>query len=226
MRRSLWHLILVPLVALPLLAQEPGPQPPAPPPPSQTTPSGLEGPFDLYGTFWFPGLCEAEWSPFLSPAGPMNFWDAYTWGFVRFRYWFDMERYGWGWPPNGSPLGWGWDGWYGGWYGWLPDGVPAWMGTGFYSPVVAPLQVRPMLPAEVVAPRPAVQPPKVHKGWFGGALRPAAPDEGFSNRPEDWSRGALAGGGFSSRPGPGGGVRQPARPAPSPVTTRPPVRRW
>jgi len=232
MKRSLWFLALIALVVLPVLAEEP-PQPAATPQAASKTPAApkaLNGPYDLYGTFWFPGVAEAEWSPFLIPTGPPNFWDAYTWGFVRFRYWFDAERYGWGWPPNFSPLGWGYDGWYGGWYGWLPDGTPAGMGMGsswgFYSQVVQPFRVQPVRPAEAIAPRPLVTAkPQKQKGWFHGALRPARSDEGMSTNRDDWSRGALSSGGSDSKSN-AHGTNPPMgmRPSPPP-SSRPPVRR-
>jgi len=235
MKRLLWLLALVTVAALPALALEPDP----PPATSQAAPStgmapqGLNGPMDLYGSFWFPGVCEAEWSSFLIPTGPANFWDAYTWGFVRFRYWFEAQRYGWGWPPNLSPLGWGWDGWYGGWYGWLPDGMPAGMGMGSswggYPPLYGPFQVRPLPPAEVIAPRPVAHRPKPTRGWFGGAIRPARADERFSNSPEDWSRGGLTAGGPDPKPTSRGGRISPPpvyRPPSPPVPSyRPPIRR-
>lgn len=148
-----------------------------------------------YGTYWFQGRPEAEWSPFDLPVSPDNYWEAYTWGFVRFRHWFTAQRLGWGWgmSPFWSPLGWGYDPFYGGWYGWLPNGVPAGMSLGSWpyngycmSPVVPPLNVARILPAEAIAPRPVTR-KKGKSGvrWFS---RPA-PSERMSNDPLDWGRG-------------------------------------
>lgn len=178
-----------------------------------------------YGMSWYGTLKEAEWSPFDSPFGPYNFWDAYTWGFIRFRTWFDCERFGGCWPPFWSSLGWGYDPWYGGWYGWLPNGVPA-----GYSP--SPLQ-RPAAPhrpafrfaqfdpVEVITARPPVRPaPEKKRGWFH-PQEPRGRDE--SPRPVGGSfGGSHFGGGRGSSGGFGGAAPPVTRPAPPP--SRPRVR--
>lgn len=70
-------------------------------------------------TLWFPEgtfmMNEAEWAP----------WDPW-WAFPNTWYYGDNS---WNWRPllppwSMSPLGRGYDSWYGGWYGYSPDGYP------------------------------------------------------------------------------------------------------
>jgi hypothetical protein len=77
-------------------------------PPASAAPAGHWAFASSYGYLWMPDILEAEWSPF-------DPW----WALPGGR-WIFAEGLGWGWccmPPNPSPLGWGYDGWYGGWYG-------------------------------------------------------------------------------------------------------------
>jgi hypothetical protein len=91
-------------------------------PPPSAAPPGHWAYAASYGYMWVPdatlGTCEAEWAP----------WD--PWWVMPYGQWAWADGVGWGWtpaiPPSAmSPLGWGWDGWYGGWYGFLPNGWPS-----------------------------------------------------------------------------------------------------
>lgn len=95
-------------------------------PPATAAPSGKWSYAAPNGYMWIPeavpGIKEAEWAP----------WD--PWWAMPYGRWAWAEGYGWGWTPmipswDMSPLGWGYDSWYGGWYGFTPDGNPA--GIGF-----------------------------------------------------------------------------------------------
>ena len=96
-------------------------------PPATAAPSGNWSYAGPNGYLWIPeavpGIKEAEWAP----------WD--PWWAMPYGRWAWAEGYGWGWTPmipswDMSPLGWGYDSWYGGWYGFTPDGNPAGIGLG------------------------------------------------------------------------------------------------
>lgn len=144
MKRTAFFVSILLLAALPLCAADPPPAaestPAGSPPSAQSAGADASGLLASYGQIFYAGVKEAEWGPYwMTPLGPPGYLDAYSWGFVRYRDWFMAERYGWGWPPNPSPQGWGYDSWYGGWYGWMPNGHPAWgSGLGQYLAPVQP----------------------------------------------------------------------------------------
>ncbi len=88
-------------------------------PPASAAPSGSWSYVASYGYMWMPSaMTEAEWAP----------WD--PWWAMPYGRWAWASGLGWGWTPllppwDMSPLGWGYDSWYGGWYG-IPDpfGIP------------------------------------------------------------------------------------------------------
>jgi hypothetical protein len=91
-------------------------------PPASVAPQGSWSYVPARGYLWMPvataGMAEAEWAP----------WD--PWWIMPYGQWAWAEGYGWGWTPmipyhSMSPLGWGFDSWYGGWYGFTPDGNPS-----------------------------------------------------------------------------------------------------
>jgi uncharacterized membrane protein YgcG len=91
-------------------------------PPASAAPAGNWSYIEPYGYLWVPavamGATDAEWAP----------WD--PWWAMPYGRWTWATGCGWGWtpviPPHSmSPLGWGFDSWYGGWYGYTPDGNPA-----------------------------------------------------------------------------------------------------
>lgn len=91
-------------------------------PPATAAPLGEWSYAAPNGYMWIPeavpGTKEAEWSP----------WD--PWWAMPYGRWAWAEGRGWGWTPmipswDMSPLGWGYDSWYGGWYGFTPDGNPS-----------------------------------------------------------------------------------------------------
>ena len=91
-------------------------------PPASAAPAGSWSFVQPYGYLWIPeaapGIMEAEWAP----------WD--PWWAMPYGRWAWAEGRGWGWTPmfpswDMSPLGWGYDSWYGGWYGFTPDGNPS-----------------------------------------------------------------------------------------------------
>jgi hypothetical protein len=91
-------------------------------PPASAAPQGSWSYIPTRGYLWLPvataGMTEAEWAP----------WD--PWWIMPYGQWAWAEGYGWGWTPmipyhSMSPLGWGFDSWYGGWYGFTPDGNPS-----------------------------------------------------------------------------------------------------
>jgi len=96
-------------------------------PPATAAPSGNWSYTAPHGYMWIPeavpGIMEAEWAP----------WD--PWWAMPYGRWAWADGCGWGWTPmipswDMSPLGWGYDSWYGGWYGFTPDGNPAGIGLG------------------------------------------------------------------------------------------------
>jgi hypothetical protein len=91
-------------------------------PPADAAPVGSWSYVPARGYLWVPAAStptmEAEWAP----------WD--PWWVMPYGRWAWAEGYGWGWTPiipyhSMSPLGWGFDSWYGGWYGFTPDGNPS-----------------------------------------------------------------------------------------------------
>jgi|WetSurMetagenome_2_1015567.scaffolds.fasta_scaffold15672_2 hypothetical protein len=91
-------------------------------PPASAAPQGSWSYVASRGYLWVPvtpsGMMEAEWAP----------WD--PWWVMPYGQWAWAEGCGWGWTPmipyhSMSPLGWGFDSWYGGWYGFTPDGNPS-----------------------------------------------------------------------------------------------------
>ncbi len=91
-------------------------------PPASAAPAGNWSYAPSRGYIWLPvatpGMTEAEWAP----------WD--PWWIMPYGQWAWADGYGWGWTPmipyhSMSPLGWGFDSWYGGWYGFTPDGNPS-----------------------------------------------------------------------------------------------------
>ncbi len=88
-------------------------------PPASAAPTGSWSYVTSYGYMWMPSaMTEAEWAP----------WD--PWWAMPYGRWAWAAGMGWGWTPllppwDMSPLGWGYDSWYGGWYG-IPDpfGIP------------------------------------------------------------------------------------------------------
>lgn len=91
-------------------------------PPASAAPAGSWSYLPSRGYVWLPvttpGMTEAEWAP----------WD--PWWIMPYGQWAWADGYGWGWTPmipyhSMSSLGWGFDSWYGGWYGFTPDGNPA-----------------------------------------------------------------------------------------------------
>ncbi len=110
-------------------------------PPASAAPTGSWTYVTAYGYMWMPSATtEAEWAP----------WD--PWWAMPYGRWAWASGLGWGWtpllPPSSmSPLGWGYDSWYGGWYGMAdPFGLPCgwyggpdpWFGVGDNWPVVRP----------------------------------------------------------------------------------------
>lgn len=84
-----------------------------------TTSGGCWSYAGAYGYVWRPQMAEAEWSPLMDAP-----FDHGQWVFI--------PGWGYAWSPvippwSMSPLGWGYDSWYGGWYGFTPDGN--WAGT-------------------------------------------------------------------------------------------------
>ncbi len=150
-------------------------------------------------------LLEAEWSPF-------DF--GWFWPSSGFRTWLISDTLGWYYLPWMSPLGWGYDSWYGGWYGWLPNGWPAggfriardpwvvvsavYLTSGMAPPPAAP--PTPTATAGKVAPAaPSARPSKRDTGSRGAVL-PERP--GFGPRPDPGPRAFPA---PRSMPGSGGG---------------------
>lgn len=83
---------------------------------------------DHFGYVWFPDVANCMWSP----------WDS-----MSFGRWVWVDQAGWGWSPmeaewcsmmdgmpptSVSPLGWGYDSWYGGWYVTLDNGYVVLLG--------------------------------------------------------------------------------------------------
>lgn len=96
-----------------------------------------------YGYVWRPQMAEAEWSPLMEAP-----FDHGRWVFI--------PGWGYAWSPvippwSMSPLGWGYDSWYGGWYGFTPDGN--WAGTiTEYAPPYTYVPPRAVRPGVVAAP--------------------------------------------------------------------------
>lgn len=129
-----------------------------------------------YGYVWKPDVLETEWAP----------WDLAPWFDGG---WVFVVGLGYVWcpalPPSSvSPLGWGFDSWYGGWYGVLPGGELAGASMssyGFTVPYVPPRQ-----PGK---PRGVVIRPKTPPVVTVRLIRPMAPvKEKDPERPR-WNRG-------------------------------------
>ena len=147
-----------------------------------------------FGYSWFPNYLEAEMAP----------WDLAPYGFGS---WFFMPGLGWGWaaaatPATVTPFGWGFDAWYGGWYGMTPNGV--WAGIPEFRAFV---RYAPPLPRRV---------PVVMPGRRGGEPRPPGPVLRAGNHGPDRHPDRVRGRGM--RPGgkPAGGTAREPKGKPSP----------
>lgn len=135
-----------------------------------------------YGYVWKPDVLEAEWAP----------WDLAPWFDGG---WIFVVGLGYVWcpvlpPTSVSPLGWGYDSWYGGWYGFLPNGEFAGASTasyGFTVPYVPPHRpgkprgavirpgAAPVVTVHLIKPMAPVKEKDADRGRWGSSRRGADP---------------------------------------------------
>jgi hypothetical protein len=165
-------------------------------PPASAAPAGQWAFAPSCGYLWMPVMADAEWAP----------WD--PWWAMPYGRWAWAEGLGWGWCPvppwDMSPLGWGYDSWYGGWYGvcglgsYGPTPDDYYSSTLFYlralrgtgpdeppKPKVAPAVLMAVVaspPTALAAIRPMREPKDPGDTGIGGGQRPGPSHDGQGAR--------------------------------------------